>query len=144
MPPGDPLTGEREAALVAAAREARLRAHAPYSGFRVGAALLTSDGAVVAGCNVESASYGLTLCAERVAAARAVAEGRRGFVAIAVVADGPTPVPPCGACRQFLFDLAPDLVVLSATLVGAARRTTLRALLPEAFDAGFLDRARET
>ncbi len=129
-------------ALLAAARAVRLRAHAPYSGFQVGAALLTADGAIVAGCNVESASYGLTLCAERAAVARAIAEGRRGFVAIAVVADGPTPVPPCGACRQVLFEHAPDLVVISATPSGAPHSTTIRALLPEAFDAGFLARAK--
>jgi len=142
MTHGDPEPGLHEAALVAAARAARLRAHAPHSGFQVGAALLTADGTLVTGCNVENASYGLTLCAERVAASRAVAEGHLGFVALAVVADGPTPVPPCGACRQFLFELGPDLVVVSATLAGDIRRTTLRALLPDAFDAGFLARAR--
>jgi len=129
-------------ALIEAARAVRRRAHAPYSGFQVGAALLTDDGAIVAGCNVESASYGLTLCAERAAVARAIAEGRRGFVAIAVVADGPTPVPPCGACRQVLFELAPELVVYSATLTGPPQVTTVRDLLPAAFDAGFLERAR--
>src|SRR5687768_16262203 len=89
-----------EAALVDAARAARLRAHALYSGFQVGAALLTADGAIVEGCNVESASYGLTLCAERVAASRAIVEGHTSFVAIAVIADSPSPVTPCGACRQ--------------------------------------------
>jgi len=128
-------------ALVASALEARLRAHAPYSGFRVGAALLTADGAMVQGCNVESSSYGLTLCAERVAAARAIVEGRGAPVAIAVVGDGPTPVPPCGACRQFLYDLAPDLLVWSVSLAGARQQTTLRELLPGAFDGGFLARA---
>jgi cytidine deaminase len=138
----EPAPGARDAALVAAARAARLRAHAPYSGFQVGAALLTADGTVVAGCNVESASYGLTLCAERVAAARAIVEGHPALVAIAVIADSPTPVMPCGACRQFLYDLAPDLDVLCANLDGDVRRTTLRALLPDAFGAGHLERAK--
>ncbi|MEZ6014766.1 MAG: cytidine deaminase [Planctomycetota bacterium] len=138
-----PIASGAEAALVAAALDARDQAYAPHSGFRVGAALLTEDGEIVQGCNVENASYGLTICAERVAATRAIAEGRGAFVAIAVIADGPTPVPPCGACRQFLYEFAPDLVVISATLDGAVTRASLRALLPGAFDAGFLERARD-
>jgi cytidine deaminase len=142
MSPDDLAPDLPVAALVAAARAARQRAHAPHSGFQVGAALLTADGTVVEGCNVESASYGLTLCAERVAAARAIVEGHPGFIAIAVIADSPAPVTPCGACRQFLHDFAPDLVVVCATLSGDVRRTTLRALLPEAFDASQLVRAR--
>jgi cytidine deaminase len=130
------------AALVAAARGVRTRAHAPHSGFPVGAALLTRGGHVVAGCNVESASYGLTLCAERAAAARAIAEGTPDLVAVVVIADSPRPVPPCGACRQFLFDLAPDLQVVYGNLDGDLVRTTLRALLPEAFEVRHLERAR--
>ena len=122
--------------LIEAAREARDRSYAPYSGFRVGAALLCAGGGVVTGANVENASFGLSICAERAAVCRAVAEGRRDFEAIAICADAKHPTPPCGACRQVLLEFAPHLVVLLAGSQGAAGEvitTTLDALLPRAF-----------
>jgi cytidine deaminase len=125
-----------EPALVAAARAARARAHAPYSGFKVGAALLADDGSVVTAANVENASYGLSICAERSAVVRAVAEGHRRFVAIAVAGPGQAPVSPCGACRQVLRELpaGPKLVVLAAGESGdQVSRRTLAELLPDSF-----------
>jgi cytidine deaminase len=122
--------------MIKAALAARKRAHAPYSKFRVGAALLTGDGKIFAGCNVENASYGLTVCAERVAVANAVCAGEKKFRAIAIAADGKGRlVTPCGACRQVLAEFAPDLRVL---LVDAARPShveefTLSELLPRQF-----------
>jgi len=122
--------------LVAAARAARERAYAPYSGSRVGAALRTDQGEVVAGANVENASYGLAICAERAAVAAAVALGHRRFEAIAVAGPGPDPVTPCGACRQVLreFPRGVDLEVLCAGEAGErVLATTLGALLPDSF-----------
>jgi cytidine deaminase len=127
-----PSTGE----LVAAARAARERAYAPYSGFRVGAALLTEQGDVVTAANVENASYGLAICAERSAVVAAVAAGSRSFVAIAVAGNGPDPVTPCGACRQVLreFPRGVDLEVLCAGETGdQVVTTTLGTLLPDSF-----------
>lgn len=124
--------------LVAAAAIARARAFAPYSNFRVGAALESDTGAVVMGCNVESASYGLTMCAERTAIFKGVSEGQRRFVKVAVVTDTDAPTPPCGACRQLLWEFAPDAVVILANLKGDVVRYTVRELLPAAFDAGQL------
>jgi cytidine deaminase len=124
--------------LIEAAREVRLRAHAPFSHFLVGAALETADGRIVTGCNVESATYGLTVCAERVAAFRAVAEGVRDFVRVAVVADTQTPTPPCGACRQVLWELCGDVEVVLANLEGEKASHRLRDLLPYPFDARLL------
>jgi len=123
-------------ALVAAARAARDRAYAPYSGFAVGAALLTADGSLVTAANVENASYSLAICAERAAVAAAVAAGHLEFKAIAVAGPGPEPVTPCGACRQVLRELpaGPALVVLAAGAEGdALLRTTVGELLPHAF-----------
>jgi cytidine deaminase len=120
--------------LVNEASRALRSAYAPYSGFRVGAALLSADGSISLGCNVENASYGLTVCAERVAVQTAVARGERDFVAIAIATEGPAPVAPCGACRQVLAEFAPDLTVISDA--GGDRRTwTLGELLPERFGA---------
>jgi len=120
--------------LVAAAREVMVRSYSPYSGYRVGAALLTADGTVVSGCNVESVSYGLSMCAERVAVGRAIAGGYREFRAIAVVTDGSEDVTPCGACRQVLAEFAPNLrVVLEGA--GERRVRSLESLLPEPFEA---------
>ncbi|GJM21315.1 MAG: cytidine deaminase [Planctomycetota bacterium] len=117
--------------LVNAAREARTRAHAPYSAFRVGAALLDEHGGVHLGANVENASYGLSCCAERVAVFRAVADGVTRFTQIAVISRGG--VAPCGACRQVLNEFAPDLTLHLADETGPHRTLTLSTLLPEAF-----------
>lgn len=125
-------------ALVERAREARLRAVAPYSNFKVGAAIETASGEVITGCNIENATYGLTMCAERVAMFKALSEGHRDFVRIAVVADSAEPTPPCGACRQILWEFAPEAEVILANLAGAARRVTVRELLPGPFDGRFL------
>ena len=125
-------------ALVSAAWAARERAFVPYSKFKVGAALLAEDGTVVTGCNVESASYGLTMCAERVAVFKGVSDGRTRFRCVAVVADTEELTPPCGACRQLLWEFAPDAEVILANLKGKAERTTVRELLPRGFDGGFL------
>jgi cytidine deaminase len=124
--------------LVAAAREARARAYAPYSDFHVGAALEAADGTLFTGCNVENASYGLTICAERVALFRAIADGHRHFTRIAVVADTATPTSPCGACRQVLYEFAPDLDVVLANLTEITSRHRLADLLPDAFSGGLL------
>jgi cytidine deaminase len=132
-----PSTGE----LVAAARAARERAYAPYSGFRVGAALLTDQGDVVTAANVENASYGLAICAERSAVVAAVAAGYRSFLAIAVAGNGPDPVTPCGACRQVLreFPSGADLEVVCAGEAGEELlTTTLGVLLPDSFGPGDL------
>ena len=119
--------------LVAAAREARERAVATYSGFRVGAALEAGDGTIITGCNIENASYGLTICAERVAMFKALSEGYRTFVRIAVVADTATPTTPCGACRQILWEFGPDLVVILANLSAVTATYRMADLLPHAF-----------
>ncbi len=121
--------------LLAAAAEARLRAVAPYSGFQVGAALLTKEDEIVAGANVESASYGLTCCAERVALFNALTSGKKDFVAIAIVARAPGGPMPCGACRQLLAEYARGAVVWVADSEEPeqAREFTVNQLLPLAF-----------
>lgn len=124
--------------LVALATTARLAAYAPYSRFRVGAAVRGTSGRVYTGCNVESASYSLTCCAERVAVFKAVSEGERGIVACAVVTDVQPPVGPCGACRQVLLEFGPDAPIVWANLAGERCESTMRALLPGAFDASQL------
>ena len=121
------------AALMREAERARLHAYAPYSGFRVGAALLTRSGAVIHGGNVENASYGLSICAERSAVFRAIGAGQRDFVAIAVAGPPGRGAPPCGACRQVLSEFAPRLEVIFRGAGGRLRRRRLDALLPEAF-----------
>lgn len=124
--------------LVSAAREARERAVAPFSGFKVGAALLASGGRVYGGCNVENASYGLTVCAERVALLKALSEGERSFEMIAVVADTADPTPPCGPCRQLLWEYCGDIPVVLANLQAITGEHQLRDLLPFPFDARLL------
>lgn len=125
--------------LAAAAIEARNLARAPFSGFRVGAALEDEEGRVFTGCNIESASYGLTVCAERVAAFRAVAEGARRFRRIAVAADTETLTPPCGACRQVLWEICGDVEILLVNLKGDTEILRLSSIYPRPFDASFLD-----
>ncbi|EGL82652.1 cytidine deaminase [Caldalkalibacillus thermarum TA2.A1] len=124
--------------LIAQARAARQKAYAPYSGFPVGAALLTASGKVVWGCNIENASYGLTNCAERTAVFKAVSEAEkeadRTFLAIAVIADTDRPVAPCGACRQVLAEFCkPDMPVYLANVKGEQLETTVGELLPNYF-----------
>jgi len=121
-------------ALLAEAVAAQARAYAPYSGFRVGAAVLAADGRVFTGANVENAAYPASICAERVALPAAVVAGVRDFAALAVVGDGPGPCTPCGVCRQVLFEFAPDLEILAAGADGVAERYVLsRDLLPHGF-----------
>ena len=123
---------------MAAARRAREHAVASFSHFKVGAALETADGTVITGCNVENATYGLTICAERVAMFKALSEGHRTFTRIAIVADTVAPTPPCGACRQILWEFGGDLEVLLANLTGETGRHRLKDLLPLPFDARLL------
>lgn len=124
--------------LYDAARAAFDRALAGYSHFKVGAALETADGQIIAGCNIENASYGLTMCAERVAMFTALSAGHRHFRRVLIVADTAEPTPPCGACRQILWEFGGDLEVVLANLTVIVGRRRLGALLPEAFDGRFL------
>jgi cytidine deaminase len=124
--------------LVAAARQARERAVAPYSNFKVGAALETVDGAIITGCNIENASYGLTVCAERVAMFKALSDGHRHFTRMAVVADTQEPTSPCGACRQVLWEFGHDLEIVLANLTDVKGRHQMAALLPLPFSGRLL------
>src|SRR5213080_278506 len=117
--------------LIQAASTVRLQAYAPYSKFAVGAAVQCKSGTVFVGSNVENISYGLTICAERIAIGSAVAAGEREFAAIALVADTIEPIVPCGACRQFLAEFSPDLIIVSATVAGERKIEKLSHLLPE-------------
>ncbi|UCB53485.1 MAG: cytidine deaminase [Candidatus Zixiibacteriota bacterium] len=123
-----------EKQLIEKAKRARLKAYAPYSRFKVGAALLTKSGKVYTGANVENATFGLTVCAERVAVFKAVNRGDKEFVKIAVVTDKSPPITPCGACRQVLSEFVKDLKIVCANLKGKVERFTLKELLPEAFE----------
>jgi cytidine deaminase len=139
----DPQTGIRNpnvAHLIAAARAAREHACADFSGFKVGAALETVDGTIVTGCNIENATYGLTVCAERVALWKALSEGHRHFRRIAVVAPPDAPTPPCGACRQLLWEFAGDVEIILGNLEGETARHRMAELLPQPFDARLLHR----
>ncbi len=127
--PGSPLSD----LLRERATAAMTRAYAPYSHFRVGAALLAADGSIDEGCNVENASYPAGICAERAAVAAAVARGVRDFQAIVIVTEASAPTPPCGMCRQVLIEFAPHLAVHSMTRSGTSARWTMSDLLPEAF-----------
>ena len=125
--------------LIDAARRAREHAVATFSSFKVGAALETADGRIVTGCNVENATYGLTMCAERVAMFKALSEGHRHFARVAVVADTDAPTPPCGACRQILWEFGGDLEVILANTRRETARFKLSDLLPHPFDARLLN-----
>ena len=125
-------------ALIQAARGVREHAAAEFSGFKVGAALEASDGAIITGCNIENASYGLTICAERVAIFKAISEGRRAFRRIVIVADTESPTPPCGACRQILWEFGGDLEVVLANLSDVTATLQMRDLLPLPFDKRLL------
>ena len=124
--------------LIEAATAVRENAYAPFSDFRVGAALETEDGEVITGCNVESASYGLTVCAERVAIWKAISQGKRKIKHIAVVADTEDLTPPCGVCRQIIWEFGGDIPVILANLKGKSEVIQMRDLLPRAFDTKFL------
>jgi len=129
---------DKDLELIESARQARERAFAPYSNFRVGAAVRTKGGKIFTGCNVESASYGLTVCAERVAIWKAVSEGEKEFERIAVVADTQELTPPCGVCRQILWEFCGDMPVTFANLKGDVETVQMKDLLPRAFDTKFL------
>jgi cytidine deaminase len=124
--------------LITAAKQARENAHAPYSNFRVGAAVRASSGRIFGGCNIENATYGLTVCAERVAIFKALSEGERNFDAIAVVTDGERLTPPCGACRQIIWEFCGDVPVILANLGGQSETTSMRELFPKPFDSSNL------
>lgn len=124
--------------LATAAKAARENAHAPYSNFKVGAALRAKSGRVYTGCNVENATYGLTVCAERVAIFKAISEGERGFDAIAVCTDTEALTPPCGACRQIIWEFCGDVDVILSNLAGRTETHKMAALFPLPFDSSFL------
>ena len=128
--------------LLETAKEARLRSIAPFSNFLVGAAVKTEDGKVYIGCNVESASYGLTVCAERVAIWKALSEGERKFTELAIVADTETLTPPCGTCRQIIWEFAKNATIVLGNLHGETQIVSIKELLPRAFDARFLSAAK--
>jgi cytidine deaminase len=125
-------------ALIEVARQARQNAHAPFSNFRVGAALRAKSGRIYGGCNVENASYGLTCCAERVAIFKAVSEGEHDFDVIAVVTDTATLTPPCGACRQLIWEFCGDVPVVLSNLQGKIEYERSGTLLPRPFDSSML------
>ena len=125
--------------LTDAALAARDRAHAPFSKFKVGAALEDESGRIYTGCNIENATYGLTMCAERVAVFKAISEGARKFKRIAVAADTETLTPPCGACRQILWEFCGDAELILVNLHGKSETLRLKDLFPRPFDASFLD-----
>jgi len=133
---------ESEAQLIETATAARVRSVAPFSNFMVGAALKTKDGKVFTGCNVESASYGLTVCAERVAIWKALSEGERDFTDLVIVADTEDLTPPCGTCRQIIWEFAKHAKIVLANLRGQREEVHILDLLPRAFDARFLKEAR--
>jgi cytidine deaminase len=124
--------------LISAALEVREKAHAPFSNFKVGAALEDSAGRIHTGCNVENATYGLTLCAERVAVFKAISEGAGGFRRVVVAADTEVLTPPCGACRQILWEFCGDIEILLVNPRGKSETLKLAALFPRPFDDSFL------
>ena len=132
---------ESESQLIEEATAARVRSIAPFSKFLVGAALQTDEGKVFTGCNVESASYGLTVCAERVAIWKALSEGERDFARLVIVADTEQLTPPCGTCRQIIWEFCKHATILLANLHGQKEELHIADLLPRAFDARFLKEA---
>ena len=132
-----------DTSLVVAAKRAREHAVASFSGFKVGAALETADGVIVTGCNVENATYGLTICAERVAVFKALSDGHRKFRRVVVVADTDRLTPPCGACRQILWEFGGNLEAILVNLGGAEEHHQLKDLLPLPFDRTLLDESRQ-
>jgi cytidine deaminase len=133
------LTVRTAEELIKAAIEAREQAVAPYSKFKVGAVVETADGEIFKGCNIESSSYGLTVCAERVAIWKALSEGNRKFTRLVVVADTDTLTPPCGTCRQIIWEFCRDATVIFANLNGQSESVNMAELLPRAFDSRFLE-----
>ena len=125
-------------ALIAAASKVRENAHAKFSNFKVGAALRTASGKIFTGCNIENATYGLTVCAERTAIFKAISEGERRFDAIAVVTDTDTLTPPCGACRQIIWEFCGDVPVTLANLKGKTETLRMSQLFPKPFDSSNL------
>jgi cytidine deaminase len=130
-------------ALIRAAKQAKRKAYAPYSSFRVGAAIRTKKGRVYTGCNIENSSYGLAICAERTAIFKAISEGEKEFTAIAVASDDPDFCPPCGACRQVLMDLAPSLDFVMINKKGQEKVVTLKELFPYPFGPEHLPHGRK-
>ena len=124
--------------LISAAASARENAHVPFSNFKVGAAIEDENGRIFTGCNVENATYGLTICGERVAVFKAISEGAAKLTRIAVVADTSQLTPPCGACRQILWEFCPDAELILANLSGARETLSMRQIFPRPFDASFL------
>jgi cytidine deaminase len=124
--------------LLQAAAAVRERAHVPFSGFKVGAAVEDSDGRIYTGCNVENATYGLTVCAERLAVFKAISEGAAKLVRVAVVTDASKLTPPCGACRQILWEFCGNITVVMANLSGGLESITMEQIFPRPFDASFL------
>jgi len=137
------LSEESLQQLLERAKTARLQSIAPFSNFLVGAAIKTADGKVYTGCNVESASYGLTVCAERVAIWKALSEGERNFIELAIVADTGSLTPPCGTCRQIIWEFAKSATIMLGNLRGETQIVSIGELLPRAFDARFLKQAAE-
>ncbi|MGH9967191.1 MAG: cytidine deaminase [Pyrinomonadaceae bacterium] len=137
------MSEESLQSLVAVATRARLQSVAPFSNFLVGAAVRTESGKVYTGCNVESASYGLTVCAERVAIWKALSEGERQFTELAVVADTESLTPPCGTCRQIIWEFCKHATIVLANLRGENETVGVKDLLPRAFDARFLSGGRK-
>jgi cytidine deaminase len=135
-------TSSQRKALIARAVQAKARAYAPYSRFRVGAALLADDGTIIEGCNVENSSYSLTICAERNAVFQAASKGKTRFRAIAIASDDPEFLPPCGACRQVLSEFNPSMEIILTTVDGRTRLTSLSRLFPMPADLKKLARPR--
>jgi len=137
------LSDESLQQLIETAKSARLQSIAPFSNFLVGAAVKTAEGIVYTGCNVESASYGLTVCAERVAIWKALSEGERQFIELAIVADTESLTPPCGTCRQIIWEFAKNATIVLGNLRGETQIVSIKELLPRAFDARFLSKAAQ-